>query len=479
VIFSQAYYKSKDNIQISTGINVNIYSYITKPFIEKINSKSDSIVHNSDYINELFVTYGVNSLIYKNIFNEYNISSISVLNKNLDDKIFLSTAIQNNINISIFSQLSYKIVSIIKLIISVFISIVLSFLIPIYILFKYKNKHQDNLNNISVIRTKAADEKISKLQKRFNIDFFVDDIVYKNTQYTSMYSTNIIVRFKGIAVVPFINLRDIVFFMKDINKLFDKYMVGYIFYQYMLRIPIKSVYEYYLNNLINFSKGTYYTGNKEDRYAICEKRLSKKYNIKSVCFPHGLEYAFKMPAGLVGDTFYSISPESKEHLSNIYKKVNFVYDIDVISKMFKKNIDIQTNKKIVFFTEARDLKDVIINKKIIDAMLNKHFEVFLKLHPQDKLDNYKEYTNKISVLDNINDAINNNICISRKSTILVEALYNDSIAIAILINDLDKNMMENYFPSLTDKRILKFYNLEDMIKYIQIKNNKGIIDVQK
>lgn len=469
-----AIYKSKDKINIENlneNIIINKDSYINELFIKKLNLESDKINHYSDYINELFMIYGLNGYIYENIFKEYNISKVVVSNKNLDDKVFLSKAIQNNISIDKMTLLIYRVTSILKLLLSIIVTLILSFFIPLYILVFYKNKNKKNLYNFSVIRTKATDEKISVLKNDFKINFFVDDISYKNTNYKSMYISSILNKMIALVKVPLITIKDIFSLYKESKQFFDVYFFAHLLYRYILRIPLKSTYEYYLNILMKQSSGSYITGNKEDRYAICEKRLAKKNNIKTICFPHGLEYSFKEPAGLVGDTFYCLSESSRKKLSSIYKENKFIYNVDIVTKMFYKECKIKLNfKRVVFFTEARDKQDIIINKQIIEEIIKDNIHVFLKLHPKDNISNYAEYKDKIAVISTINEAITNNICIARKSTILVEAFYNNSTSIAILINDLDKNILENYFPSLNDEKIIKFYNLDNLTDYI-LKNN--------
>lgn len=471
----KAIYKLNDEIQINNKL-INKDSYITKDFVLKLHNESDKVKYSSDYVNEIFLNYYINGYIYKNMFVDHRIDKVEINSSNLNSKVFLSKAIESKINIHFVSLFLYKVTSILKIFLSITISFFLSFFLSVYVLFRYKkNTDKDNEydKNFSVIRTKSTDEKIKTLQNQFNIKFFVDDLIYKNTNYNSLYSASFFSRLRAIVKIPLITMLDIYFIYKDSRQLFEKYFFGHLLYHYAVRLAFKSIYEYYLETLMKSKNKTYYTGNKEDRYAICEKKISKRYLIKTVCFPHGLEYSFKEPAGLVGDTFYCITDQSQKVLSSIYTDNNFIYDINIVKKMFIKESDNNfIENEVVFFTETRTSNDILINQQIIESILVNSKKVFLKLHPKDDIKNYNKFNDKIIVLNDINDAITNNICIARKSTILVEALYNNSISIAILINDLDKNILENYFPSLNDNKIQKIYSLLDLSNYILQRNQE-------
>ena len=59
-----------------------------------------------------------------------------------------------------------------------------------------------------------------------------------------------------------------------------------------------------------------------------------------------------------------------------------------------------------------------------------------------------------------------NICISRKSTILIEAIYNNSLPVAIITNPKDQNIF-NTIPSLNAKEIVKAYSVEELFDVIK------------
>lgn len=467
-----AVYKDKEHIKIVNSENVfmiNTDDMITPDFLIEVNSLSDSIVYSSDYINELFMYYGMQGLMYEKSFLDNDVTSISVTDTDIYAKVFLSKAIKYNLQVPFRISLQYKLKSIIKLLISIFTVFILSFLIPLYVFIKIKSKKEFNKNNFCIVRSPATDKKISLLQEKFNINFLADNLTYKESNYISMYSVPILQQFRAIFIVPFITIRDLFALKKESEQIFDPFFLGHFLYQYIFRIPFKSTFEYYFTILIKHSKGRYYTGNKEDRYAVCEKRVSKKYFVNTVCLPHGLEYSFKEPAGVVGDVFYCTSEQSKLVLSTLYEDNTFVFDAEIIKKMFcvESRTTVVSRKKIVFFTEAKSNQDIEINKKIIQYLIENNIEVSLKLHPKDTIVNYSEFDN-IQVIHEFVDSITNSICLARKSTVLVEAIYNNSVSIAVLIDVSDKNKYENWFPSLNMEEIVKIYKLEDLVSKLKI-----------
>ena len=97
-------------------------------------------------------------------------------------------------------------------------------------------------------------------------------------------------------------------------------------------------------------------------------------------------------------------------------------------------------------------------------MLNQ--TLYIKLHPLEKKSEYKDLIN-IKFIENFDEAIQSNICISRKSTILIEALYNNSKPIALLVDEQDKFDFTNSFPSLSDPSINKCFSFDPLINLIK------------
>jgi len=135
------------------------------------------------------------------------------------------------------------------------------------------------------------------------------------------------------------------------------------------------------------------------------------------------------------------------------------FDTVTAEKMFSRNLSGSSSQAIVFFPESREPN---INLQIMDFIVNAGFKLFVKLHVKDNLDNYSRIKHRITLIDSFEEAISNKICLARKSTVLLEALYNNSVAVSVLTNDRDKAYVELVFPSLTDPKILRVESFPDL-----------------
>ena len=98
----------------------------------------------------------------------------------------------------------------------------------------------------------------------------------------------------------------------------------------------------------------------------------------------------------------------------------------------------------------------------MEYLLTLGVKLHIKLHVKDSVENYSEIMHKIVRIDSFDDAIFGNICIARKSTVLLEALYNHSTSIAVILTEEDQSLMESGFPSLNDPKIKKANSLEQL-----------------
>jgi hypothetical protein len=330
-----------------------------------------------------------------------------------------------------------------------------------------KNKSIDS-KLISVIRTKAAWSKI-KSQKDFNNYCYIfDDFSYKTKDSFSLYNISFGSRLACFLKFPFEFCSDMYKVFLDTSKFSHDWVFLHILKWLIVRVPHKIVYGLYLKSLLletNCQK--YLSGNKEDRYAILEKRLCAKLNIPTVCIPHGLEYGFKMPKGLFGDLFYCTSEKSKTLLEGLYSSNNqkFVFDNDVAKNMFgvgdEKEI---ANPKLVFFPESREID---VNLDIIRSLAKLEQKVYLKLHPSDSIENYSKVIGEDCTLNDLDEALNGNICLARRSTVLLESAYRNGYPCAILFNLKDKIYVEQVFPSLANHLIKNANNLDELKTFLK------------
>lgn len=224
----------------------------------------------------------------------------------------------------------------------------------------------------------------------------------------------------------------------------------------------KQVIEQYF---AQFNGKEFYTGNNLDRYSVIEDDIAHKYKIRTFNIPHGIEYGFKFPKGFSSDVFYTHSQYTADYLNKLYKTSKYAYDESIIKRMFDYKYDVLHNQMVVFFTEPRDVYvnlDIIQN--LLPAMERMREKLFLKLHPGDSKENYKDFD--VEYCTDYNLSLTGNICISRKSTILLEAIYNRSISIAIITTSKDKATF-NQFPSLNADGIIKTYSVHELIEVIK------------
>lgn len=334
----------------------------------------------------------------------------------------------------------------------------------------YSSKMSSSNNNISLIRTPAAKKKLAFLE---NVDFKYENFNIKDTIYNSFSKKQ---RLCWVFKSLMVSYKEINSYTKYIKETIGIYNSAYTFNYYSKRVVHTMLYEIILEQFFIYNKGkTFYTGNNLDRFAVIEEKTSKKYNMDIICIPHGLEYGFKLPHCFIGDVFYTTSLNASIHLNGLYKTKKFVFDPEVATKMFLNSYGKEkTNRDIVFFTEPRNIE---VNYKIIERLLplfqKENLGFYIKLHPKDKKADYERYSDDVKFIDDFSLSVRDNICISRKSTILLEAVYNNSDAAAILLNKKDELIFNN-FPSLQDERINVFGSIETLFEWILKNKNQGV-----
>ncbi len=331
-------------------------------------------------------------------------------------------------------------------------------------LLQIRQKKDDRMidyhKNLCVLREKQAFEKIKKDESR---EIFYETKVGIGDFYTH-FSLGVRFLEAGRAAVQAVGLlRKADRYLESIGiRKTKKYMLS----KCDIRFSAVCYYGNLLNRIMSEGwKGCFISGNNADMYAMIEEKTAQKYKIDTVCIPHGLEYGFKLPHCFTGNKFYTTSEYTADYLNNLYGKNKFVFDRNIVISMFCKNAAC-TKKRVVYFSEPRDSK---INLEILDELLDRlgkyGIQLYIKHHPIDKLKEYEVYGSKLKVIDNLTEAISGNICIARKSTILLEALYNNSVSAAILISEKDKSAFHMY-PSLQDERINVFVNYDMLVEWI-------------
>lgn len=240
-----------------------------------------------------------------------------------------------------------------------------------------------------------------------------------------------------------------------ISDFYDKRVLHTCFYGHLIDSLFK-------NNI----NSTYYTASNLDRYSVIEDWTAEKYGVKIICIPHGIEYGFRFPKGFSSTVFYTTSEHAANFLNKLYKTEKFVFSEDVALKMFKREVPASSinNQKVVYFSEPWGKETNIAIIKYLKGKLEEDGKtLYLRLHPKDNREDYIPFG--LNILDDFNDAICNNICIARKSTVLIEAIYNNSKASAILLNEYDKTVFNN-FPSLQSEKIASFTDVDSLYRWI-------------
>lgn len=234
---------------------------------------------------------------------------------------------------------------------------------------------------------------------------------------------------------------------------------------YRKRIVHTELYKQMMDEYMSHFKGcNFYTANNLDRFSCIEDQLAKKYNIHTFNIPHGIEYGFKYPKGFSSDTFYANTQYAADFLNKLYETNKYVFDENVTSTMFRLEGVKPHDKYVVYFSEPREVEvNIQIVQELIPLLKEKGIKLYLKLHPGDVKANY-DGLDAIQLTD-YGEAMCGNICIARKSTCLLEAIYNNSTPIAIITNPKDQTIFD-LFPSLNTDKIIKTYNVKELFDEI-------------
>jgi len=331
--------------------------------------------------------------------------------------------------------------------------------------------------NVAFVRSRATSSKINKVKDKFDFACISEGITFSDESMPSLF--NYIPFHFFILKVPYLLLsscKDLLLIRRELSFFFKANSVDKVAKFYIQRVLLKSIYELMICFVVKKQKKVnadlkIFTGNKEDRFAMVEQKLATETHCELICIPHGLEYSFKFPTGIAGDTFYCTSYASYTLLNQIYddKKIVFDFNLNELIYSSGEKKTVNEEKKIYFFTESREIN---VNKNIISLLNKNGVEFKVKLHPADSITNYSDLN--IEIESDYNKSLTNSICIARKSTVLLEALYNNSIAIAFLIDSKDDYYATYVFPSLSDVQIKRAFTIEELILHLKKGRNNYV-----
>ncbi|GAA0841415.1 hypothetical protein GCM10009113_07860 [Marinobacter szutsaonensis] len=144
-----------------------------------------------------------------------------------------------------------------------------------------------------------------------------------------------------------------------------------------------------------------------------------------------------------------------------------MYSDDILDKMLgiKSDHRLREIDRVCFFTEPRDRE---VNLEIMDYLIRADVTFSLKLHPLEDSQFYRDRYPDVEIIDDLDDALESAICLSRKSTVLVEAAQRARHSIAVLVNRKDKFYVEELFPSLSSEKITRASDFEELTKILRL-----------
>ena len=437
----------------------------TLSFYKLSDSLAPDYYNNTFAVNELYIQIIQSYILLSDFIERNNITEIEVRNSSLKVQIIVTDiARKKNIAIAIsprnrLKKIKWRVFSIFEQYASAAYLTYCMFRIP------YRSEESIKNNEVTIIRDKKAGAKI----KNFPVHKEFEDYTSKTSIYRLFTRKQRLGWVLSALRYSFPKMRELRGLVKSY---IGKESMMYVDWFYGKRVVHTLIYSYLLDAYFSqHSEITFYTGNNLDRYSVIEDQIAEKYNLRTICIPHGLEYGYRFPKGFSAQVFYTNSMAAAEHLNKLYNTSKFIFDLNFATRMFRVDKTKQDNTvKIVFFTEPRE---VSVNHQIISELVpllkERGLELALKLHPKDNINDYARYN--LELIQNLDDAILNNVCVSRKSTTLLEATYNGSSASAILTNEKDKSIF-NTFPSLQSERISVFYSMPDLLKWIYNEYNK-------
>ncbi|OBS94228.1 hypothetical protein A9261_18845 [Vibrio tasmaniensis] len=454
------FYINKHGAIESQGGETSTLNVLDNKFVDYVSYNGSSYVSRSIYSNEIFLYFHLKILEWTFLLSNVDIKEIKILNKSSNKALWYSYL---SLNFSLpLLPFFLRVTGWFFFLISFLLIIAVIFIVPFLFFLRCLSVPRYELagTDLLIARSSATYNKLKGYCKDNDINLLVDGIAFKSVVDPSFLSLlNMCDVFLICVKYPFHVLTEISNLLDEAKENVDFFNEGFILFYYKIRLPLSCLYDLVIDSILSKGKvGCLYTGNKEDRFALIEERVCKRYGVDIICLPHGIEYGFKLPCCPIGSKFYTTTERARDVLNDIYSVKKFIYDKGIMSAMLSKKA-YNRKKGIVFFTEARGIN---INKKIMRQLNFLGVDFSVKFHPKDCIANYNDLDFSFSVIKNFDMAITNSICLSRKSSILLEALYNNSSSIAVLIDANDVVYVEHIFPSLSSSEIMRIYTLDEM-----------------
>lgn len=336
-----------------------------------------------------------------------------------------------------------------------FLTIALSGVLQFFNLI-YERKVDYN-NEIAIARVAREKSKIANVKR--GIQFIGDDI--KNRDFT-MYRIGS--RYDRLLFLSNSYIKCCMSEFKRIKEILNNEQLIPFMPKVLLwcvkRIPHTVIFKSAVKNIISkYNLSTIYIGATHERFSLIVEELSKRNKKRLICIPHGIETTEKMPGGYVGDIFYCSSSEMAIKLNQLYQTSKFIFEENITMQMYRivnrhQDSEWEKTKKVVFFTQPVHIEATKKSMHYIAKYLESQKQkLYIKVHPLEKSSDY--IIENTEMINELEKAIVGNICISLCSTVLMEAIYNESLSISIihLVNGVIDLTGSNAF--LNERRILK------------------------
>lgn len=445
----------------------------TEDFVNEINSCTHR--PSSDYVNELFLYYYVKYKELKESTLEVTKTSFSWNSRLSDRGLLVHLEGESGFGMGLVGASIFHLQALLSFVSCLFLAIFIAALLPFFFLKKARGESslvKSDLKcceDVFLIRSKSGYSRAKEfIAEKPNRLVLIDNFSGLNVPGQSIYSMLWSLSFPKIYIrTLWYATRDLVLLYKDAQGFLGMWFALTVFCNYWQRVPHKALYEACFGEVLDCTPGnvTFFSGEKEDRFALQQTRSCAGRGRYLICLPHGLEYGFRFPGGLCGDKFYCFSENAKNILQSIYSSSKFSYFDDVLDKMLgikKSDEPEKRTERICLFTEPRDQH---VNFEIIHELISMGVRFSVKLHPLEDQSSYKKRFATIDIVQQLDDALSSSVCLSRKSTVLIESSQRGKLAIAILVNNKDKFYVEHLFPSLSSEKIVK---VTDGAKLLQI-----------
>jgi hypothetical protein len=446
----------------------------TKGFLDEVNSCTHS--PSSDYVNELFLYYYVKYRELKEAKLEVTKASSSWNSKLTDRVILFYLKREYRLEVNQVGTIIVNLQALLAFIFCLLLAFFIAVFLPFYFLTKSNFRSaldRDTFRSygeVFLIRSKSGYSRAKEfITEKPRCLVLIDNFSGLNVPGKSIYSILYSLSFPRIySITLWYVVRDSALLYKDAQGLLGGWFALSVFSDYWKKIPHKALYEACFCEILNFAPENvnFFSSEKEDRFALQQSRCCRHWMRHLTCLPHGLEYGYRFPGGLCGDVFYCFSENAKNTLQSIYSSQKFSYSDDVLNKMLgvnKTDGHEKTTERICFFTEPRDQH---VNIQIIDELIRMGVKFSIKLHPLEDQAAYTRRFPQIDIIQMLDEALSSSVCLSRKSTVLLEASQREKLAIAILISKKDRFYVEHLFPSLSSKKIVKVTDAKELIKVL-------------